>query len=414
MTNKIPYIIAASTIAMVLLVLIQVKWMQQSRDLIEDQFNQKVSMALCMAVDEVSKAPTSKEVKMTCGASPFEAFSKSCCSDQLHNYLANDNVKEVVEEALNYYNIFMPFEMKVVSKKEDAICKLEESPTYSCSLSPLVKSDEHKLNINFPGKSEYILKEMGLMLTASIIILFIIFGIFIYANYYLIKQKRLSERNKDFFNHMAHEFKTPLTNIGLAARMLKKKSESQLVNIITAENEQLSEQVTRVLSMASMDTADFEISQEKINIYAFTKEILDKIDIQLSSKNAVVQLDESHKELFILADRFHLCNALRNILDNAIKYNNKKPRISIAFQEINNNIHIQIEDNGLGIDRADQKLIFKKFYRVNSTNDYKNKGFGLGLSYVKRIVELHKGEINIFSELNKGTRFDLLLPKWQA
>jgi len=398
---------------MVLLVLIQVKWMQQSKKLIEEQFDQKVSMALCKAVDDVSETPSSKEIKYTCSAK--ESTSPTCCSDQLTQYLANDNVKNVVQSALTFYNINMPFEMSVISKKEFAYCSdYDDSPSYSCSLSPLIKSDDHKLNINFPGKTEYVLKEMGLMLTASIIILFFIFLIFIYANYYLIKQKKLSERNKDFFNHMAHEFKTPLTNIGLAARMMKKDSDNKLLDIITDENQQLSEQVTRVLTMASLDTADFEIKQEKIDIVAFTSSIIDKISIQLNAKNAHVEIDRSQEPLFILADPFHLCNALRNILDNAIKYNNNQPEIKIAFQSIDNKIHIQIEDNGVGINQTDQALIFKKFYRGGDKAEIKNKGFGLGLSYVKRIMELHKGEINIFSVINKGTRFDLLFPKYSV
>lgn len=398
---------------MLLLVLIQVKWMQQSKTLIEEQFDQKVSLALCMAVDEVSQSEGSKVVKSTCSIKG--SANKSCCSDQLSSYLANDNVKTLVTNALSFYNIDMPFEMNVTSKEElKDLSEIKKPVTYTCSLSPLVKSNEHNLNINFPGKTEYVLKEMGLMLGASIIILFLIFGIFIYANYYLIKQKKLSERNRDFFNHMAHEFKTPLTNIGLAARMLNKKSDNQLLKIITSENDQMTEQVSRVLSMAKMDTADFEINQEKINLYSFVKDILDKIDLQLKSKNATIILDDQNQNLNILADPFHLCNALRNIIDNAIKYNNSNPKIEISFQEIKQKVHIQIQDNGLGIDKSDQSLIFNKFYRVNSGNDYKNKGFGLGLSYVKRIVELHKGEINIFSELNKGTRFDLLFPKWQS
>ena len=389
--------------------MIQVQWMQQSRKLIEEQFDQKVSMAMCKAVDEVSLNESSEEIKLACGAS--SNFDPFYCSTQLSSYLANDNVRKVVKDALLYYNINMPFVLEVSSVQKNICMTENESPVYSCSLGPLVKSNNHKLNINFPGKREYVLKEMGLMLASSIIILLLIFGVFIYANYYLIKQKRLSERNKDFFNHMAHEFKTPLTNIGLAANMLRKKSTNNLVDIISNENQQLTEQVSRVLTMASLDTADFEINKEKINLAHFIQDVIKNMEIQLTDKNVQVHIDPLVKNTYILADKHHLCNALRNILDNAIKYNDKTPEITVKFQEIQNNIRILIEDNGQGIHKKDQELIFKKFFRVKNDDAYQNKGFGLGLSYVKRIIELHKGEISIFSELNKGTRFDLSLPK---
>ena len=394
---------------MLLLVLIQVQWMQQSRKLIEEQFDQKVSMALCKAVDEVSLAESSEEIKIAC--KPQSAFDSFCCSTQLSSYLANDNVKEVVEDALTFYNINMPFILEVSSVQKNICMTSEESPVYSCSLAPLIKSNDHKLNINFPGKTEYVLKEMGLMLASSIIILFLIFGVFIYANYYLIKQKRLSERNKDFFNHMAHEFKTPLTNIGLAVRMLSKKSDDNLVNIISSESQQLTEQVGRVLTMASLDTADFEINKSKINLSYFIQDVIKKMEMPLTDQKVDVQIDPLDESIFVFADKYHLNNAFRNILDNAIKYNEGKPEIKIKFQERNKNIHILIEDNGMGIHKEDQELVFKKFYRVKDGDTYNSKGFGLGLSYVKRIIELHKGEITIFSELDKGTRFDLSLPK---
>ena len=394
---------------MLLLVLIQVQWMQQSRKLIEEQFDQKVSMALCKAVDEVSLTESTEEIKIAC--KPSSPFDEICCSAQISSFLANDNIKDVVANALTYYNISMPFILEVSSVQKNVCMTKDELPVYSCSLAPLVEADGPKLNIKFPGKTEYVLKEMGLMLAASIIILFLIFGVFIYANYYLIKQKRLSERNKDFFNHMAHEFKTPLTNIGLAARMLSKKSDDRLVNIIASENKQLTEQVSRVLTMASLDTADFEINKERINLHSFVQDVIKNMDIQLKDKNVIVQVDTLEEKTFVYADKFHLCNAFRNILDNAIKYNDGNPEIKIKFQEKDKHINILIEDNGLGIGKEDQELVFKKFYRVKDGDTYNNKGFGLGLSYVKRIIELHKGEISIFSELNKGTRFNLSLPK---
>ena len=251
------------------------------------------------------------------------------------------------------------------------------------------------------------------MLASSIIILLVIIIIFAYASYYLIQQKRLSERNKDFFNHMAHEFKTPLTNIGLAAKMLNKKSKNQLLDIIKNENAHLKGQVERVLSMASLESGNYDIRKECIDLNQLFTEIIEKMHIQLQDKGASIHI-RGDKNIEVIADRFHLSNAIRNLIDNALKYNDRTPKIDVSLLSIGEKVRIQIQDNGIGIGTREKELVFEKFYRIKKGDLYANKGFGLGLSYVKKIMELHKGAINIFSDLTEGTRFDLTLPKATA
>jgi two-component system phosphate regulon sensor histidine kinase PhoR len=210
---------------------------------------------------------------------------------------------------------------------------------------------------------------------------------------------------------MAHEFKTPLTNIGLASSLLKKKYEDNLLQIISSENLQLSEQVDRVLSMAAIESGQYKIKKEKVSLHNLILEIGNQLKFQLEDKNAILNIEDNSQNATITADKFHLSNAIRNIIENAIKYSDKAPKINISIVKDEKNVKIQIQDNGIGISNANQKLLFEKFYRIKDDNNYTTKGFGLGLSYVKKIMDLHKGNINVISDLKKGSRFDLIIPQ---
>lgn len=409
LNNKIPYFIIASTVGLLLLIVMQVKWMQKSVELVEEQFDQKVSMALCMAVDQISETEEKTNLKVSCSVPG--AYGQQCCANNLSLFMTNSNVKQVVDEALAFYDVNIPFEMEVSEYNDLLFPPEKKEPSYSCSLNPLIENETHKLDVSFPGKRAYVFDQMWLMFISSIIILLFIIGIFIYANYSLIKQIRISERNKEFFNHMAHEFKTPLTNIGLATSLLKKKSNDHLVTIISNENNQLSEQVDRVLSMASIESGQYKIKKEKIELGSLLLDIKEQMKFRLQDKNVVLTIHDGSEGAYVWADKFHLSNAIRNIIDNAIKYSEEEPVIDIALLKERGDVKIQIQDNGIGISCAHQKLLFEKFFRIKENVNFSTKGFGLGLSYVKKIMDLHKGTITVISELQKGSRFDLTIPQ---
>lgn len=408
MNNKITYIISAAGLAVLLLVIIQAKWMKQSVDLIKEQFDQKVSMAMCGAIEQISKVKGEVFTPL-CTDNPGSA--NSCCSSMVTTFPLDEESLGIIEQSLLNYDIQLPFELSVHESNIELTCPNNNTEGYTCSLNPFTNQDQIQMNIIFPGKKQFILKKLWFMIALSLIILLFIIAVFGYATFYLIKQKKISERNKDFFNHMAHEFKTPLTNIRLATNMLKKKHDDQLLDIIASEGREMTENLNHVLSMASLENGHYQLEKENVNILGLIQEIVDQFHIRLKETNGQLNIHNKSKVDTIYADRFHLSNVIKNIIDNAIKYNDNRPEVNIMLENEGDFLKISIHDNGIGIKKTEQKLIFEKFFRVKDGDTYDEKGFGIGLSYVKKIIELHKGNIVVNSEWEKGSSFSLMLPK---
>ena len=379
MRNKIPYIIGASTIGLLSLILIQVKWMQQSRNLIEEQFDQKVSMALCQAVESINGSCYMPPAVAVCGVPQEKSLWPVVTNPVLATEEDEVSIRTAVGHTLAQYQIDLPFELEVHRDTPLLLLPDEEaeSKLYSCSLDPMAELESPSLSIRFPDKQTYVLGQMGFMLILSILILLFITGVFIYANYYLLRQQRLSERNQEFFNHMAHEFKTPLTNIGLAAKLIAKKPTPELLKIINTESQQLNAQVNRVLSMASLEAGYYQIKKEKIELTSWVRELVASMDIYLQSKGAKVEIVDQATDLWIVADRFHLANSIKNILENALKYCATTAEIVITIEELPGKARLSIQDNGIGMSPDKRKRVFDKFYRIEQEGDFTILGLKL-------------------------------------
>ena len=237
---------------------------------------------------------------------------------------------------------------------------------------------------------------------------------FAYTLFVILKQKRLSEIQKDFINNMTHEFKTPLSTIAISTAVLKDpniiKAPERLLNyatIIENENQRLKQQVERVLQMARLEKEDIGLKKETVDVHEL---IQDAVKINAINSKATITLDLQATRSQLAADKLHLTNVFFNLLDNAIKYNTNAPEIVVRSQNVNGSIQIEVQDNGIGIKPEDQRKIFFRFYRVPTGNLHDVKGFGLGLSYVKLIVEGHKGKITVSSEPGNGSCFSIVLP----
>lgn len=400
--NKTTWLVAASCLAMLLLILFQVSWLQHSRRLIEEQFDQKVTMALCSAVEDLSREQSGDVTIQGCNMAQGNCCFKSPNTTTLQTALSS---------SLQRYDIDLDFQFNVIP---DSFVQLAQSTSYCASMNPLTM-DNHTVQVSFSNKEEYVIRQLGLMIGSSIFILLFVSGMLLFTLVKFLRQKQLNAVSTDFFNNMAHEFRTPLTNMQLALNLFKKRqpdsSDSKFLQIIQNENQRLLEQVERILHVSKLDKGDYKLEIEAIDLKELMQEVVQDMKFQIAEKGGEVQLQPPKAEnIIIQGDRLHLSNSIRNIIDNALKYCDQTPHISIRIESDRKNVSLYFQDNGIGIGEHQKRLVFEKFRRVMNGNIYNEKGFGLGLAYVKQIIERHGGIVRFESELTKGSTFSLVLP----
>ncbi|HNP78292.1 MAG TPA: HAMP domain-containing sensor histidine kinase, partial [Cyclobacteriaceae bacterium] len=240
---------------------------------------------------------------------------------------------------------------------------------------------------------------------------------FVYSLFVILKQKRLSEVQNDFINNMTHEFKTPISTIAISSQVLKDPSivsqPDRLLNyasLIETENNRLREQVDRVLQMAQLEKKDLGLNKTYCQIHELIQEAAIHNTVALEAKGGAIEIHANAKHSTVFGDKLHLSNVINNLIDNAIKYNHRPPRVAITTADSPAGLRIQVTDNGIGIPVDEQKRIFERFYRVPTGNIHDVKGFGLGLHYVKTVIEHHRGSIAVESKPGAGSTFSILIP----
>jgi len=340
-----------------------------------------------------------------------ERFSKS----QVENLL----MKKMADKGIN-----MPFQYAVYEEGKKPIFQslhfneFEDCKYFRASLFPKgIFNKATLISVYFPGERQNLLNSVGMLGGTSLLITLFVLTLFSLALYIIFKQKRLSEMKNDFVNNMTHELKTPISTISLASQMLSDKSIpdeqknfSQISRIIQTESKQLGFQVERVLQMAIFDHGQLKLKLEEIDLHDLIETVAQNFILQVDRRDGRIEFFPEAERTVIEGDRMHLTNVVSNLIENAMKYTRRTPEITISTRNENESISISVNDNGIGISKEDQKRIFDKFYRVPTGNIHSVKGFGLGLSYVKLIVEQHHGTIRLKSEPDKGSRFDIHLP----
>lgn len=275
------------------------------------------------------------------------------------------------------------------------------------------------LSVYFPDEEKFSLSSLSKIAITTIILMVIIMLTFASTLIIIFRQKKIGEMRTDFINNMTHELKTPISSISLASQMLKDpavaKNESMFNNIssiIESESKRLGNQVERVLQMAAIDRKKgMKLKVKDLYINEIVKNVATNFSLKVKEKNGTLQCNYLAKDDVVEGDEVHITNLIYNLLDNGLKYSGDNvPELSVTTKNVKNGVEIAISDNGIGISRENQKHIFDQFYRVHTGNVHNVKGFGIGLSYVKGVVDEHNGTIKVKSEIGKGSTFYVYLP----
>lgn len=351
--------------------------------------------------------------------------------NEIYNWELNTNadrsiVLQTLRSELGNSGIFTPFEFAILENNQvvDGLFnRVPEEKFISSNYSVELFTDRlirrnTRLSLVFPERKNYILRSMSILLGASMLFSTIILFTFALSIFFIIRQKKISEMKSDFINNMTHEFKTPIATISLAADTIAnpkiigdKDRIRHFIGMIKKENRRMNNQVENILQISSIDRHDIDFNFQHIDIHSVIERSIETIGIQVEEKNGNIFFFPEAENPFIEGDREHLTNLVHNLLDNANKYSPENPEITVRTEVVNNSLMISFEDKGIGMTRSVQSKIFERFYRQTRGNVHNVKGFGLGLSYVRAIIEAHKGHIELFSEPGKGTRFEVYLPQ---
>lgn len=406
--------IAVSSIALIAILVIQVNWILNTAKIKEEIFNEKANMVLSRTIEALE----SNEVACR---NIEESVGRNTSNDAIANLRKEET--RTIDSLFNHYMRFYNFRIDYtfeVTKNTSFAGNYGSGFTGNSFNKPLNEnelSNGVQIKLIFPEKKQFIIAEMGSMFVTSILLIVVVMILFWRTVLSLMKEKRLSEHTTEYLNNMTHEFKTPLTNISLAGKMLSKdpailnsEKTKNYTSIILEENEKLIYQVEQVLSMTALERDEIPFKKENLDLHQIIRQALKLISIQIENKNGELNLLLHANHATVSGDKTHLKNAISNLIDNAIKYSSSKPEITIKTYNRDTNLIVEVTDKGIGIDKEYQQLIFEKFFRVPTGDVHDVKGFGLGLAYVKKIIEFHGGALTLVSERGNGSTFIIQLP----
>ena len=412
-------IIISGIFSILLLFIVQFVWAKNIINLESKQFNHKVKIGLLNAGYKLKLIHHSKIDKIHL----VKQLTDNSYVVEVQDIVNPTTIDSLLQIEFTAQELYSPYKIAIYDCFTDSVIYAHsgsENENYVAAKDYGVdwNINSYNFGVIFPKINP--LKQHLNIGIASGIVIFGIIGFFIYVIMMLMRQKKLDEMKTDFINNMTHELKTPISTISLSSNVIMNKdiiSQPERLyhyaEIINHENERLKNQVERVLQLALFEQKDFGLNFQSISVGRIIEKAMEPFKLLLQEKNGKYSIEGD--DLFVEADEHHFYNAISNLIDNAIKYcKEENPFIEITTINLGKNISIKVKDNGIGIEKEEMKHIFKKFYRAPTGNIHNVKGFGIGLSYVEQIVKMHNGSIKVNSWQNKGTTFDITLPKKQA
>jgi two-component system, OmpR family, phosphate regulon sensor histidine kinase PhoR len=405
--NRQGFLAMFTFIALVLLLSIQVIWLFQAAKIEEQKFNNKVTAALKVARSEIGKRAPNCDNMMNylCG-------SKCKHTDKMKSI---STVDSIIKAKLIEYNIELDYTFEISDSVIANTGKFFGPRCYLENLNGLLEKDGIQIRLQFPGRSKFLMAQIrGTFLLAFFSILFVAISFFITLQMFM-RERKMVEQTTHFINNMVHEFQTPLSNIRLATGLIRKREVSstdekinEYTGVILKENQKLQTHVEEILKVSS-DGLNNSPS-DRVDIHETIRSSVDDYLHKLEAVDGVIKLDLKAAKHIMTADEKQFSLIMSNLIDNAIKYTVHKPLITILTQNHKDELIIKISDNGIGIEKSEHLRIFDRYYRVATGDIHNVKGFGLGLTFVKQMVESYHGRIKVSSVLGKGTTFTIHLP----
>ncbi|RYM36055.1 HAMP domain-containing histidine kinase [Brumimicrobium glaciale] len=394
------------------------------------QFEESVRVALRNTVEEIGNHHVDSSYLYGAVKQKSSNYFLVDINENLHPYYLEQLLKRTFYE----HNITQDFQYGIYDCFNDSIVygnliRFSRDSMYAPATDAKIgvtspqlrwKRDGHYFTVYFPeiisqSSNEIVVSNSPWLYFSFIIIVLLIF--FAFSVSVIIKQKRMSEVKADFVNNMTHELKTPISTIGLSSELLMQNDFSKdperlkkYAEVIYKENKRLEEQVERVLNMAKLDRNELDFQVEPVDMHALIEETAENFRFNQTLTGGEIVLELNAERTIISADLVHITNVILNLLDNAVKYSEDPTQVKVSTKNKNKGIEISIQDNGIGIEKEQFKQVFDKFYRVPTGDRHDVKGFGLGLYYVKLIIDKHGGKMSVKSKLDQGSTFTFWIP----
>jgi two-component system, OmpR family, phosphate regulon sensor histidine kinase PhoR len=409
-------IIVIAVLALGGLIVVQVNWFARAYGIEARQFDNKINLLLRNVSDQLLKMDNDSKSRVI---PVIHATSNSYYVD-FDRYIVYSSLDSIIRKTFREHEMLLPFELTVYEDisnivtfgnlyKEGVLSKAEAT----CLSRDLPKRTAMDFSITIPDKPKSVIGDLGVWIFSALAFTIVLglFGVMIVG---LSRDKKLAEVKADFINNMTHELQTPISNISIASEVLRKGSANisgekavHYADIIYKESQRLRFQVEQVLQTAMMEKGEIEWKKSEVNLNAVIEEVVRIFQVRIQTRHGQIKSKLEALQPLVFGDRLHLANIFYSLLDNADKYSPSTPQITVSTRNAGNGILVAIADNGIGINKDIQQFIFDKFYRGTSGNIHDVKGFGLGLTYVREVMNAHQGKVSVSSEENQGSVFEL-------